>query len=189
MYPRGFSVGRIPLYGAGSLLSDQKGTQESPGWTQSDCGGMRRLVLHAVHPGPRRRGRRRWGFRWPLRPRVVARRFGRSSSFPTAAPAAQPANVTRQALGQKRFSRFPTTAARTLSVQNRLGARAVNAKISARRTESGSGARRKYRTPCLRRSIEHCTPVEQKEVRNHGFRGSLGTFHPWKVRRRRHNKP
>ena len=159
------------------------------GQPRSDCGGLCRLVLHAVCPRtPGGYGWRRWGFRQPSRLKIVARRFGLSSSFPTAAPAARRANVTRQALWRKRFSRITATAARTLSVQERPGACTVSAESSARRDASGSEAKGTYRTPCPRRSIENSTPLNEGGPEP-WFRRTLATFLLWKVVRRRRDKP
>ena len=71
------------------------------------------------------------------------------------------------------FSRTTATAARTFSVQEGPGACTVSAEIPARRSKSGSGARRTYRTPCLRRSIENSTLLNKRRS------GTIGSGDLW----------
>jgi len=134
---------KVPPCGAGYLLNDQKVTEESPGWTQSELRRHRPPGPPCCPPRtPGVRGWRPGGFFDSLpRPKVVARRFGRSSSFPTAAPAARRANVTRQALEKKRFSGLTTTAAPTLSA--RIGQALVQSaqRVQSGRSEAAAGVR------------------------------------------------
>ena len=179
----------IPPCRTGYLLTDQKVTEESPGENTIRLRRQTALSSMLFSPGPQEIRLAAVGFSMasetensctPIWSKRLAPNGGSRRPPSECYPATPLAEAFFQDCCDSRTDSQRPGRARRLYSQRII--------FSATKRQRQRGKTDiSYALPAPVNRKWHC--VEQKEVRNHRFRGSLGTFHPWKVPRRRHDNP